>query len=99
MMRRMPLASTALQEALCDRLMLLQEASNLAKGVFASRVGLSGPQLTNISKYRNPPSHDVIAKAAEEFGLTTEWFYSGSTVGFRDPKLADRLRELKSRAE
>lgn len=94
----MPFASTALQEALCDRLRLLQEASELPKGKFAKRVGLTSSQLTNIARYRNPPSHDVIAKAAEEFGLTSEWFYSGSTVGFRDQGLADRLRELKSRA-
>lgn len=87
--------SSALQEALCDKIMLLQEASLMPKGKFAVRIGLTGPKLTNISNYRNPPSHDVIRKAAQEFGVPTEWFYFGSMVGFRDEKLADRLRALE----
>lgn len=97
-MRSMSVAPTALKEALCDRLILLRDASGLPKGKFADRVGLTPSQLTNISNYRNAPAHEVIAKAAHEFGLTIEWFYTGSTVGFRDPKLAERLRELAARA-
>lgn len=89
---------TAFIEALCNRLMLLQEASELPKGKFAARIGLTGPKLTNISNYRNPPSHETIRAAVREFGVTAEWFYFGSTIGFRDPKLADRLRELGSTA-
>jgi len=85
---------TAFREALCDRLMLLQEASGLPKGKFAARVGLTAPKLTNISNYRNPPSHEVIRAAVREFGVTAEWFYFGSMIGFRDPDLAERLREL-----
>lgn len=88
----------ALHEALCDRFALAQEASLLAKGKFAARVGLTGPQFTNIIRYRNPPSHEAIRAAVREFGFTTDWFYFGSTIGFRDPDLAERLRNLQSRA-
>jgi|SRR6185437_2790590 len=94
----MSVQSSALKEALCDRLMLLQEASGVPKGKFAKSLGLTAPKLTNISNYRNPPSHDVIREAVRIYGVTTEWFYFGSMVGFRDTQLADRLRDLSPRA-
>lgn len=93
----MPSREPALHEALCDRFAQAQEASLLPKGKFAARVGLTGSQFTNITKYRNPPSHEAIAAAVREFGFTTDWFYFGSTIGFRDPDLAERLRGLLSR--
>lgn len=89
--------TSELQEALCDRIVLLQEASGLPKGKFAERIGLTPPQFTNIKTYRNPPSHDVISAVSREFGVPTEWLYFGSMVGFRDPLLADRLRQLGPR--
>jgi hypothetical protein len=81
-------------EQLCDRFMLVQRASRLTRVAFGARVGLSGPQMTNISNRRNPPSHDAIATAAWEFGFTTDFLYFGSRVGFRDPAIAERLRVL-----
>lgn len=90
----MAITETAIHEELCDRFALAQEASLLPKGEFAKRVGLTGPQFTNISKYRNPPSHAAIHAAVREFGFTTDWFYFGFTTGFRDPALAERLRAV-----
>jgi transcriptional regulator with XRE-family HTH domain len=88
---------TILNEQLCKRFLLTQEASGLHKSEFARRAGLSPSQLANIAKYRNPPSHEAIERAAREFGLTSDWFYFGSRVGFRDPKMADQLRNLGSK--
>jgi transcriptional regulator with XRE-family HTH domain len=86
---------TILLEQICDRFLLAQEATGLTKGAFARRVGLTPSQLTNISKYRNAPPHEAIEKAAREFGITTDYLYFGTRSGFRDPKLADRLRDLE----
>jgi transcriptional regulator with XRE-family HTH domain len=93
----MAITETAFQEALCDRFVLAWEATGLLKKDFAARVGITSQQFTNISRYRNPPSHDVIRRAVNEWGFTTDWFYFGSRIGFREPKLAERLRELESR--
>lgn len=93
----MPPSDTAFIEALCDRFVLAQEATGLAKGKFASMVGLTSSQFTNISNYRNPPSHTAIWKAVREFGFTASWFYFGSRAGFQNQALADRLRELETR--
>lgn len=79
-------------EGLCDRFMRAQEATGLSKTEFGRRVGLSSQQITNISRYRNPPSHEVIRRTVTEFGFATDWFYFGSRIGFKDPELAERLR-------
>ena len=88
---------TAFIEGMCDRFVLAQEATGLAKGQFARMVGLTNSQFTNISKYRNPSSHASIQKAVEQFGFTADWFLNGSKAGFRDPVLAGRLRDLEAR--
>lgn len=87
----------AFREELCNRFLLAWEATGLQKNEFADRVGLSPSQLTNISTYRNPPSHEAIRAAVKEFGFTADWFYFGDRVGFRDPELAERLRTLQYR--
>lgn len=84
-------------EQLCDRFMLAQEATRLSQGAFASRVGLTSPQLTNIKKHRNPPSHEAIRNACREFGFSPSWFYEGVTFGTRDPAIAERLSRPESR--
>lgn len=97
MLASMSSSDTAFHEALCDRFVLAQEATGLAKGKFAQIVGLTSSQFTNISNYRNPPSHAVIRKAVKELGFTVNWFYFGSRAGFEDQALADRLRDLEAR--
>lgn len=92
----MPTDDLVFLETLCDRFVLAQEASGLPKGKFARRVGLTSSQLTNISRYRNPPSHTAIRNACREFGYTPAWFYDGVTFGLRDPGIAERLRDLLS---
>ena len=84
-------------EGLCDRFMLAQEASGRSKAEFAESVGLTGPKLTNIKRYRNPPSHHAIAAAAQIYGLTTDFFYTGNLGGMRDQCMADKLRKLMER--
>lgn len=79
-------------EMLCNRLRLAHEVSGLSKQDFAARLGLSPPQLSNIFKYRNPPSSRVMARAVSEFGYTTDYFLVGSRAGMRDPTLSERLR-------
>jgi len=81
-------------EGLCDRFMVACQASGLGKAEFAASVGLTGPQLTNISRYRNPPPHKAIANAARIYGLTTDYFYLGAIGGMRDQSIADRIRKL-----
>ena len=91
----MTASATELQELLCNRFLVAQEATGLSRKDFAAAVGLKPPQLTNISRYRNPPSHLAIHKAIQEFGFTADWFYGGSRAGFRDVTLATRLREAQ----
>lgn len=86
--------SKTFREQLCDRFLLAQEATGLSAAAFGKRVGLTSPQMTNIKNYRNPPSHEALAATVREFGFTTDWFYSGNRIGFRDQALADRLRML-----
>lgn len=85
---------TELREALCDRFMAVAEASGKQKQDFATSVGLTGPQLTNISRYRNPPPHKAIAAAAQAYGVTTDFFYTGNLGGMRDQDMADKLRKI-----
>lgn len=92
------LAKTKFKEMLCDRFMIACEASLLPKNAFAKRVGLIPSQITNISNYRNPPSHDAIRAAIREFGFTANWFYEGDHVGFRDEALGRRVEALEARA-
>lgn len=89
--------ATEFREAICNRFLLAQEATGLSKVDFAARVGLTSQQMSNIKKFRNPPSHEAISAAVREFGFTADWFYVGSRVGFRDVDLAERLRTLESR--
>lgn len=90
-------SDTELTELMCNRFLLAQEASGLNKKTFAGRVGLTPSQLTNITRYRNPPSHEAIKRAMDEFGFTADWFYAGMKVGFRDPRLTDRLRAAQKK--
>ena len=92
------ISKTQLTEAICDRFILSQTASGLSKSKYAARAGITPQQLSNIARYRNPPSHDAIWRATVEFGFTTDWFYSGSKVGFRNPGLAARLQTVMDRA-
>lgn len=87
----------AIREGIGNRFILGQEATGLSKSEFALRVGLTPQQMSNIKNFRNLPSHEAIHAAVIEFGFTSDWFYTGSRVGFRDDKLAERLRELDAR--
>jgi hypothetical protein len=83
-----------LVEGLCDRLMVAWEASGLSKAEFAESIGLTGPKLSNIARYRNAPPHTAIAAAARTYGLTTDFFYTGNLGGMRDQNMADRIRRI-----
>lgn len=89
-----PMRDVEFIEEMCDRFMVAWEASGLSKQAFAESVGLTGSQLTNISRYRNPPPHKTLAEAARIYGLTTDFFYTGTLGGMRDQKMADRLRDV-----
>lgn len=84
-------------EAMCDRFMAACEASGQLKQEFAHAVGLTAQQLTNISRYRNPPPHRAIFEAARVYGLTTDFFYTGNLGGMRDQTIAGRLRAVLTR--
>ena len=90
-------SDTIFIEKLCDRFVLAQEATGLSQAAFASRVGLTRPQMTNIKKHRNPPSHEAIRNACREFGFSPVWFYEGVIFGTRDPAIAERLRHPELR--
>jgi transcriptional regulator with XRE-family HTH domain len=80
-------------ESVCDRFMLVWEASGMSKQDFAASVGLTGPQLANIKTYRNPPPLKAMAEAARVYGLTTDFFLSGNLGGMRDQNMATTLRQ------
>lgn len=84
----------AIREALCDNFMAVCEASGKTKQEFAASVGLSGPQLTNISRYRNPPPHRAIEAVQRVYGITTDFLYTGNLGGMRDQAIADRIRSI-----
>ncbi len=84
-------------ESVCDRFMAACEATGKSKGEFAASVGLTAQQLSNIARYRNPPSHKVIADAALIYGLTTDFFLTGTLGGMRDETMAERLRQIMAR--
>lgn len=88
---------TEFLELLCNRFILAQEATGLKKYQFADAVGLTGPQLTNIARYRNPPGHDAIRRAIREFGFTADWFYQGQRAGMRDERLVKKLRDAEAK--
>jgi hypothetical protein len=83
-------------EQLCNRFILAQEATGLSRVAFGKRVGLSGSQMTNISRYCNPPSHEALRNACREFGFTANWFYEGSPAGLLDAIIAERKRRANS---
>lgn len=83
-----------LKEALCDRFMAVCEASGRPKQDFAASVGLSGPQLTNISRYRNPPPHRAIEAMQRVYGITTDFLYTGNLGGMRDQSMAEKIRQV-----
>ena len=87
-------SDTVFIEKLCDHFVLAQEATGLSQAAFAQRVGLTSPQMTNIKKHRNPPSHEAIRNACREFGFPPALFYEGVAFGTRDPLIAERLRVL-----
>lgn len=89
-----PVRDVEFIEGMCDRFLAACEATGLSKQGFAKSVGLTGPQLTNIKTYRNPPPHKAIAEAARIYGLTTDFFYTGNLGGMRDQNMADKLREI-----
>ena len=74
--------------------MRLWKASGIRKNKFALSVGLSGSQLTNISRFRNPPAHTAISKASRIYGVPVDFFYTESLAGVRDERLLDSLRTL-----
>jgi transcriptional regulator with XRE-family HTH domain len=86
-------ASPELHESLCQRFMLVQEASGLSKIQFARMVGMSPQQYSNVRAYRTAPSHEAILRACEQFGLTSDWFYFGRFSSTnRNPKMTRMLQ-------
>lgn len=81
--------------ARCNRFVLAQSASGFNQTAFAKRVGLTPSQFTNIKTYRNLPPRDAVVLACQEFGFTTDYFERDERAGFRDPKLAEKLRDAE----
>lgn len=92
-----PVRDVEFIEGLCDRFMAACEATGQRKQDFARSVGLTSQQLTNISRYRNPPPHKALAETARVYGLTTDFFYNGTLGGMRDQAMAARLRAILTR--
>lgn len=95
----MPPKTPELHESLCQRFLLVQEASGLSKIRFAKLVGMSPQQLSNVRTLRTAPSHQSILAACEVFGLSSDWFYFGrfSSVN-RNPKMSKRLEQAVGQA-
>jgi transcriptional regulator with XRE-family HTH domain len=90
--------ATTIRKAIAERFRMAADASGLSKTEFADRLRLSSAILGNMAGKKarvTPPSHVAIYRAIQEFGFTADWFYQGSKVGFRDPKLARRLTEIE----
>jgi transcriptional regulator with XRE-family HTH domain len=95
----MPSPNPELHESLCQRFLLVQEASGLSKTSFAKLVGMSPQQFSNVRNLRTAPSHEAILRACEEFGLASDWFYFGrfSWVN-RNPKMTSMLKARAAQA-
>jgi transcriptional regulator with XRE-family HTH domain len=84
-------------EAMCNRFLAVCEATGQLKQDFAQSVGVSPQSLTNISNYRNPPSHFAIEAVSRLYGVTADFFYTGNLGGMRDETMATKLRKILAR--
>jgi transcriptional regulator with XRE-family HTH domain len=89
-------AEKHVRETICDRFILLQEASGLNKVKFGRAVGLTSSQLTNIASYRTPPPHAAIKRASDLLNMPIDWIYGGKMPGFENPDLLSRITSAEA---
>lgn len=63
------------REIICDRVMLVWEASGLSKQAFSDAIGVKDTLLQNWSKRRSTPSHAVIQRICLKFSIPPGFFY------------------------
>jgi transcriptional regulator with XRE-family HTH domain len=63
------------REIICDRVMLVWEASGLSKQAFADAIGIKDTLLSNYRKRRSTPAHTVIGRICVKFSIPPSYFY------------------------
>lgn len=74
-MPAMTAADMEYREFLCDRVMLVQEASGIGKRRFANSIGVSASLLSNYAAYRSSPSHAVLSAICATYGIPPGFFF------------------------
>lgn len=74
-MPAMTAAEMEYREFLCDRVMLVQEASGIGKQRFAHSIGISAPILSGYANYRTSPSHAVLSAICSVYGVPPGFFF------------------------
>ena len=74
-MPAMTAAEMEYREFLCDRVMLVQEASGIGKQRFAHSIGISAPILSDYANYRSSPSHAVLSAICSIYGVPQDFSF------------------------
>lgn len=64
-----------IREAICDRLILIWQASGLTQHAFAQKIGVTPTALNNYFTYRRTPSHALIYQICERYQQSPADFY------------------------
>lgn len=91
----------ALREYICERVMLVWEASGLGKSVFAQTIGISAPLLANYAKFHSTPSHTVLTRICHRYGMSPDYFYppAKKPVSTRVVQRAQALAEEREKGQ
>lgn len=69
-----------LAETLCNRVMAVQAESGLNKSRFAEAIGVSAQYLAMVASYQRTPSHAVLQRISQVFGIPMDYFYHGARI-------------------
>jgi transcriptional regulator with XRE-family HTH domain len=75
------LTDTKLRETICDRFIAVADATGMPRIEFAQLHGMSPQQMSNIASYRNLPSHAMIFRLVQHYGIPADFFYGRADFG------------------
>jgi transcriptional regulator with XRE-family HTH domain len=89
------LTDTKLRETLCDRFIAVADASGMQRIDFAKLHGISPSQLSNIACYRNMPTHAMVFRLVQHYGIPADFFYGRADFGLSlvPPKVGQTPRK------
>lgn len=83
----------AQREFLCDRVMLVWQASGLSKTKFAASIGISVARLGNYAAYFRTPSHAILSRICDTYGIPPAYFFTATSRAANTP-VVRRAMEL-----